>query len=104
MLNVPMFKDEGELHLNVSYSLGDEIDGFEAQAAYSLTPRVGVMANFISASGGEKVPGKALGFGKMAEMGVGYIVEIDHNILIEAYVGAGMGNVKTGIYYDSWEC
>jgi hypothetical protein len=50
--NVPLFREKDEFHISGSYGEGIESRCINIQAAYSLTDKIGIMTDFLSAKGG----------------------------------------------------
>jgi hypothetical protein len=86
--NVPMFKEKDELRLSGAYGFGDESNCFEAQAAYSITNKIGVMANLMSARGGDE-SARNYGKGTYLEGAVGYYKPEGKHGVFEIYGGVG---------------
>jgi hypothetical protein len=93
--NVPMLKEKSDTKAVVAISSGDEFTGVEAQFARAVSDKIGIMANFISASGSDE--GES-GRGTLIEGGVGYFTPLAKQIQLETYGGIGFGGVKN--YYD----
>lgn len=98
--NVPMFKEKNEVRLNASYSFGEYLEAVEVQSAYSVTPQIGIMASFIMGNSAPPRPEGNYGNGYLAEAGAGYFNEAAKNLVLEAYTGIGVGNVKN-VYDDN---
>ena len=47
--NVPLFREKNQYRLSGSYGLGTETKCLEFQGAYSITDKLGIMTNFMSA-------------------------------------------------------
>lgn len=86
--NVPLFREKNELRLSGFYGSGDESISGEAQAAYSITDHIGIMADFMAASGGT-VSSKDYGKGSYFEGAVGYFKPIAEFGVFEVYGGLG---------------
>ena len=50
--NVPLFREKNEYRISGIYAVGDETTCAEVQAAYSVTGKIGIMADFMTAKGG----------------------------------------------------
>lgn len=50
--NVPLFREKNEYRISGSYGFGDESSCAEVQAAYSVSDKIGIMTDFMSAKGG----------------------------------------------------
>ena len=90
--NVPLFKEKGETNIIAAISGGEEFSGIEVQFASAVTENIGVMANFITASGGDDEYGSGKGF--LFELGAGYYKPLGQKFVFETYGGAGFGSVK----------
>lgn len=89
--NVPLFKEKNELRLSGTYGEGDETRCLEIQTAYSVTDNIGVMADFMSASGGD-ISSKNYGKGNYFEGAIGYYRPTGKYGVIEIYTGLGGSN------------
>ncbi len=89
--NVPLFREKNEYRLSGTLSSGSEIDAKEIQAAYSFTNRFAVMANYMSASGGN-LSSNDWGKGKYYEAAFGYYNSYKKNKVFEVFAGMGIGN------------
>ena len=93
--NVPLFKEKGETNIIAAISGGDEFSGIEVQFASAVTENIGVMANFITASGDGGVDDQyESGKGFLFELGAGYYKPLGQKFVFETYGGAGFGSVK----------
>lgn len=88
--HVPLFKEKNEARLSLSFGGGEESTCTEVQAAYSVTGHIGVMTNFMAASGGDKSD-KDWGRGNYLEGAIGYFKPIDKYGVFEVYGGFGGG-------------
>lgn len=86
--NVPLFKEKNEYRANFSFGGGDETNTFDMQAAYSLTDKFAVAANFMAASGGDK-SSPNWGRGNYVDAAVGYYKPITPNLIFETFAGIG---------------
>jgi hypothetical protein len=103
--NVPLFKEKNELRLTGIYGEGDESRGVEVQSAYSITDNIGVMADFMSARGGD-VSGNNYGKGNYFEGAVGYYKPAGKYGVFEMYGGLGKSSQHheyTSLYYNEYE-
>jgi len=89
--NVPLFKEKNEYRFSASYGVGDESTSAEVQAAYSPTSNIGLMANYISASGGNST-GENSAKGYYLEGAAGYYKPIRKAAVFEIYGGLGGGS------------
>jgi hypothetical protein len=97
--NVPLFKEKNEFRLSGIYGEGDETRCLEIQTAYSVTDNIGVMANFMSASGGE-ISSKNYGKGNYYEGAIGYYRPTAKSGVFEIYTG--IGGSRQHHEYTSW--
>jgi hypothetical protein len=86
--NVPLFKEKNEFRFTGAYGEGDESGSIEAQASYSVTDHIGVMADFMSVKGGD-VSGRNYGKGNYFEGAIGYYRPTGESGVFEIYGGAG---------------
>ena len=86
--NVPLFKGKDEYRISGAYGGGDKSSCIEVQAAYSVTDKIGIMTDFMSAKGGN-VSGKNYGKGNYFEGAIGYYKPIKRTGVIEIYGGLG---------------
>jgi hypothetical protein len=98
--NVPMFKEKDELHLSGFMGGGDETTCYEAQAAYAATDHLGLMANFMTAKGGN-VPSHNYGKGTFLEGALGYFKPAGKFGVFEIYGGVG-GSRQHHEFYNSY--
>lgn len=89
--NMPLFREKNEYRLSATIGEGDESTCIEAQAAYSLTDKIGVMTNFMSAKGGA-VSDKDYGKGTYIDGAIGYYKPIGKIGVFEIYGGIGGSN------------
>lgn len=89
--NVPLFRDKNELHISGSYGEGLETKCINIQAAYSLTDKIGIMTDFMSAKGG-KLSDHNYGKGNYFDGAVGYFKPLDKFGVFEIYGGLGHGD------------
>jgi hypothetical protein len=89
--NVPLFKEKNEFRFTGAYAGGDESTCGEAQAAYSFTDHMGIMAGFMSAKGGD-VSGKNYGKGNYLEGAIVYYNPAGEFGVFEIYGGAGVSS------------
>ncbi len=91
--NVPLLKEKGDTKLTLAISGGDEFTGFEAQFATAVSEKIGVMGNFIHASGESDSDRDAeSGSGYLFEVGAGYFKPIGRKFVFETYSGLGIGS------------
>ncbi len=100
--NVPLFREKNEYRFSGAYSGGDESQCIEVQAAYSLTDKVGIMTDFMSAWGGD-LSDKDYGKGTYFDAALGYYKPIKNSGVFEIYGGLGGSSQHheyTGLRYD----
>jgi hypothetical protein len=51
--NVPLLREKNESRVSLTYGEGDESKSMDIQAAYAVSDKIGIMANFMSAKGGD---------------------------------------------------
>jgi hypothetical protein len=88
--NVPLFKEKNEYRLSGSLSTSQEIEASELQAAYSVTNRFAVMANYMNASGGN-LKSNDWGKGQYIEGAFGYYKHYKKNKVFQVFAGMGIG-------------
>jgi hypothetical protein len=102
--NVPLFKEKNEYRFSGTYGEGDESTCVEVQAAYSVTDKIGVMTDFMSARGGT-VSSKNYGKGNYLDGAIGYYKPIGRFGVFEIYGGLGGSNQQheyTSAYYNQY--
>jgi hypothetical protein len=103
--NIPLFREKKEYRFSGIYAFGDESNCIEVQTAYSLSDKIGIIANYMSARGGD-VSGKNYGKGNYFDGGVGYYKAIKNHGVFEIYGGLG-GSTQhheyTSNYYHYYE-
>jgi len=103
--NVPLFKEKNEYRLSGIYAEGNESNCVEVQGAYSVTDKIGIMTNFMSARNGD-LSTKNYGKGNYIEGAIGYYKPIKKHEVVEVYGGLGGGNQHheyTNLYYDTYQ-
>jgi len=98
--NVPLFREKNEYRFSAFYGNGEESSSGEVQAAYSATSNIGLMANFISASGGNST-GQNSAKGYCLEGAAGYFKPFGNAAVFEVYGGLGGGS-QNHKYYSSF--
>jgi predicted porin len=91
--NVPLFKEKNEYRISGSLGSGDESTCIEVQAAYSVTDKIGIMANYMSAKGGD-VTSHNYGSGNYIDGAVGYYKPVGRFGVFETYGGLGLINQR----------
>ncbi len=110
---VPLFKEKNELRFSGAYGGGMESNCLELHTAWSPTDKVGLMAGYMHAGGGD-VEERDFGKGNYVEGAVGYYRPIEKYGVFEAYGGLGGGkqhheytryryNDNTGAYSDVYD-
>lgn len=89
--NVPLFREKNEYRISGSYGFGDESSCAEVQAAYSVSDKIGIMTDFMSAKGGT-VSDNNWGKGYYFDGAIGYYKPLGRSGVFEIYGGAGGGN------------
>lgn len=102
VLNVHLFKEKNEYRISGSLGSGDESNCIEIQTAYSVTDRIGIMADFMTAKGGN-LTGHNYGSGNYFEGAAGYYKPVGKFGVFETYGGLGFSNQHheyTSNYYN----
>jgi hypothetical protein len=86
--NVPLFRSKSEYRAGGGYSLGDESQCVEVQAAYAAGNKVGVMGNFMTVWGGD-ASDHDYGKGVYLDGGIGYFKPVGEAMAFELYAGIG---------------
>ncbi len=82
-VNVPLLKEKGEVKLNVTQK--------DLQAAVAVSDKIGIMVNgFYDNYNGSNNYQHG---GGMGEVGVGHLLNSESHLVMETYVGAGLGKV-----------
>jgi hypothetical protein len=105
--NVPLFREKDEWRFSGdigvgtsgSDSWGDQTTCIDLQAAYSLTDRIGVMLNYMSAKN-ETNSGNSYGKGSYIEGAVGYYKPVGPFGVFEVYGGVGVSGQEH--QYEGW--
>ena len=100
--NVPLFREKNEYRISGSYGFGDESSCAEIQAAYSVTGKIGVMADFMTAKGG-KVSDNNWGKGSYFGGAIGYYKPLGKYGVFEIYgglAGSSQHHVYTILNYN----
>ncbi len=95
--NIPLFKEKNEFRAAIASGGGDEISTTDFQAAYSITNKFGVIANFMTAEGGDESSDNR-GVGRYLEVGCGYYKPFYKYGIFEVFGGVGRGNQRH--YYE----
>lgn len=91
--NVPLLKEKNEFRISGSVGSGDESTSIEVQTAYAITDKIGIMADYMSAKGGN-VANHNYGSGTYLEGAVGYFKPIGRFGVFETYAGLGHSNQR----------
>jgi hypothetical protein len=99
--NVPLFKEKNEYRFSGSYAEGDESASVEVQAAYSVSGKIGIMANYMTAMGGD-YSGKQDDWarGHYFDGAIGYYKSLSKSGVFEIYGGVG-GSSQHHQYFSS---
>ena len=89
--NVPLFKEKNEYRLSGALATSQEIDAKEIQAAYSISNRFAIMANYMNANGGD-LNSNNWGKGQYLEGAFGYYNNYQKNKVFQVFAGMGIGN------------
>lgn len=86
--NIPLLKEKDELHISGFVGGWDESECIEVQTSYAVSNKIGIMANFIKAWGGNLSENNN-GKGSYFEAAGGYFKPIKENFVFETYGGLG---------------
>lgn len=89
-----MFREKNEYRFSGTLSGGEESSCKELQAAYSVTDHIGLMANFMSAKGGNISDNADWGKGNYVDGAIGYFKPIKKYGVFEIYGGIGGSNQR----------
>lgn len=95
--HVPMLDKEGDIRLQGSFNGGDQIEGFDVNAAYALNKNTGIVANGFYTSG----PGNDRRNGWLVEAGAGKFYQLGEFGKFECYGGLGQGRVANQFWTDN---
>jgi hypothetical protein len=101
--NVPLLREKNDSRLSGAFAFGDESKCIEVQGAYALTDKVGLLADFMSAWGGD-VSDKDYGKGIYFDGALGYFKPVKKSGVFEIYGGLGGSSQHheySGLHYDS---
>ena len=90
--NVPLFRERNEYRLSGMRAGGEESVCTEVQAAYSVTDHIGIMANYMSARGGDISDNTNWAKGNYIDGAIGYYKPINKYGVFEIYGGFGGSN------------
>jgi len=97
--NVFLFRHKNEYRVMVETAAGDESTCTEVQTAYSVTDKIGVMANVMTAKGANSSSNNSAK-GNFLEAAIGYYKPVQKAGVFEVYGGFGGGN-QHHVYADS---
>lgn len=82
-VNAPLLKEKGEVKINVTQN--------DLQAAVAVSDHIGIIANgyYQNYKGDNNYKHN----GAMGELGLGYFVNTENNLVMETFIGAGLGQV-----------
>lgn len=89
--NVPLLKEKDEIHFSAAGGGGEESSCVEVQGAYSFTEKFALMANYMSAKGGN-VDENNYGKGNYIEGAIGFYKPLGRLAVFEIYGGLGLGD------------
>lgn len=107
--NVPIFRQKGESRMSIQSGSASEASTTELHAAYAITSRFAIMANYMFVKGGRQGEKNNWGKGKYYEAAFGYYKPLNKKIVFEVYAGGGISNQQHeyagsnyygGYYYD----
>jgi hypothetical protein len=84
--NVPLFREKNEYRLSGAMAAGEESTSIELQGAYSITDKIGIMTNIMSAKGSH---GLDYAKGGYVDGAIGYYKPIKKTGVFEVYGGLG---------------
>ncbi len=90
-VNAPLLKEKGEVKINVTQN--------DLQAAIAVSDNIGIMANgyYKNYDGSSNYQHG----GGMGELGVGYLLNSEGHLVMENFVGAGLGKVHKQQQYTN---
>lgn len=82
-VNAPLLKEKGEVKINITQN--------DLQAAVAVSDKIGIMANgyYENYEGSNNYRHG----GAMGELGIGYLMNSEGSLMMESYVGGGLGKV-----------
>lgn len=89
-VNAPLLKEQGEVKVNVTQN--------DLQAAVAVSDHIGIMANgyYQNYTGTNNYRHN----GGMGELGIGYLLNSENNLVMETFVGGGLGMVHKQEQFD----
>ena len=87
--NVPLFREKNEALITGSYGAGDESTSIEIQGAYAVSGNIGIIADFMSARGGDVSSNEDWGKGTYFDAAIGYFKPVNKYGVFEIYGGLG---------------
>lgn len=91
--NVPMLQEKNDLQVSGFFGGWDESKCIELQTAFAPAENIGVLANFMTAWGGN-VSERDFGKGSCFDLGMGYFKPVNKNLIFEIYGGIGGGSQR----------
>ena len=89
--NVPMLQEKNDLQVSGFFGGWDESKCIELQTAFAPAENFGVLANFMTAWGGN-VSERDYGKGSCFDLGMGYFKPVNETLIFEIYSGIGGGS------------
>lgn len=82
-VNAPLLKEKGEVKINVTQN--------DLQAAVAVSDHIGIMANgyYRNYEGNNNYRHN----GGMGELGIGYLLNSENNLVMETFIGGGLGKI-----------
>lgn len=103
--NIPLFKKSNEKYFSGSYHIGTPSQGFNLQAAHSLTNHIGWLINYSywGAKWKDNEPwySKGSNNGNTFEFGLGYFLLLNEKTVFETYGGFGFSSVSNTYENDA---
>jgi hypothetical protein len=82
-VNAPLLKEQGEVKINLTQN--------DLQAAVAVTDHIGIMANGYYKN--YESDHNYRHSGGMGELGIGYLLNSENNLVMETFIGGGLGKV-----------
>jgi hypothetical protein len=99
--NVPMLKEKNDFRVSGTYEIDYEPYCIELQAAYAVTGKIGIIADFMAAKGGTISDLENWGKGTYFDAGVGFFNPVKQHGIFEIY--SGMGSSSQHHNYISYD-
>jgi hypothetical protein len=90
--NVPLFREQNEIRISGTRAGGEESVSNEVQCAYSVTGKIGIMADFMSSRGGDRPANNNWAKGNYFDGAIGYYKPLSKYGVFEIYGGIGRSN------------